>query len=69
MTSVLSVYYYLKIIVEMYFHDPDPEAPFVYTKSAIVTLAIWSSAAGVLWLGLWPAWFWKAACAAVSSMF
>lgn len=69
LSSVMSVYYYLKVIVFMYFHEPDPEAPFVYTGSPTTTATIWVAAIGVLYLGLCPTRFLHYASVAMSALF
>ena len=69
LTSVLSAYYYLKVIVNMYFHEPDPEAPFVYTASPTVSATIWVCAIGVVYFGLCPTQLLRLAHVAVSSLF
>lgn len=69
LSSVMSVYYYLKLIVFMYFHDPDPEAPFVFTDDGMVRKTIWVCALGVLYFGLCPTWLLHKCAVAVGSLF
>jgi NADH-quinone oxidoreductase subunit N len=52
-TSMISAYYYLRVVVAMYFHDaPDAAEPIAVGGESLVPLAI--SAAGVLCIGLLP---------------
>jgi NADH-quinone oxidoreductase subunit N len=51
--SLVSVYYYLRVVYVMYFRQPDAAArPF--TVPAALALSLWISAAGALVLGFWP---------------
>jgi NADH-quinone oxidoreductase subunit N len=52
LTSVVSVYYYLRLPVFMYMHDPPEEEPAEASSSELLVLAL--CAVGVLYLGLFP---------------
>ena len=53
--SVISVYYYLRVIVAFYMRDvPDPGPLPEGTRSALITVGVGLSVAGVLILGLFP---------------
>jgi NADH-quinone oxidoreductase subunit N len=52
LTSVVSAYYYLRIVVLMYFHDGDADIPVKPTMSTIIVIVL--CAVFVLLLGLFP---------------
>ncbi len=52
--SAIAAYYYLKIIVAIYMHDPDIATQNIEPPSAGLRVAIWASAIGVLILGIFP---------------
>ena len=52
--SAIASYYYLKIIVAIYMHDPDIATQNIEPPSAGLRVAIWASAIGVLILGIFP---------------
>jgi NADH-quinone oxidoreductase subunit N len=53
LNSVVSAAYYLRVIVYMYFREPATEpGPIPFSLPAAVALA--TSVAGVIWLGVWP---------------
>ena len=51
--SVIGAYYYLRVIVAMYFWDPQTEYPAAKVHSAI-RVALFACALGTLYLGLFP---------------
>ena len=51
-TSVVSAFFYLRVVVAMYFDAPDEAAPV--ERYAVVTAALIATSAGTLVLGLWP---------------
>jgi NADH-quinone oxidoreductase subunit N len=53
MASLVSVAYYLKVIVAMYMRDPDSE-PSIETDVPALSLVIFLCLFGVLELGIWP---------------
>jgi NADH-quinone oxidoreductase subunit N len=53
--SAIAAYYYLKIIVAMYMHEPHEAVTELAPPSAGLNLAIWASAIGTLILGIFPA--------------
>ncbi len=52
--SAIAAYYYLKIIVALYMHEPGADSPSVSAPSAGLSVAIWASAIGTLILGIFP---------------
>jgi NADH-quinone oxidoreductase subunit N len=53
--SVIGAYYYLKVLVFMYMHEPEPEAPIaVPMRSSMMTFALVVAAGLVLWIGVFP---------------
>jgi NADH-quinone oxidoreductase subunit N len=53
LTSVVAAYYYLRIIVVMYMHEPEETAELPPLKGAL-SLALYASALGTLLLGIFP---------------
>jgi NADH-quinone oxidoreductase subunit N len=54
LASVVSAFYYLRIVVQMYVRDPGPEAGPAALRPA-EALGIAAAAAATLWIGLFPA--------------
>jgi NADH-quinone oxidoreductase subunit N len=54
LNSAVAAYYYLRIIVVMYFHEPGEPAETVTPLAAPLQVALWSSAAATLLLGIFP---------------
>jgi NADH-quinone oxidoreductase subunit N len=52
--SLVSVYYYLRVVLVMYRPEPGPAAEYYVDRSAGAVLAIFLCAAGVLILGAFP---------------
>jgi NADH-quinone oxidoreductase subunit N len=52
--SAIAAYYYLKIIVAIYMHEPGPATMELSPPSAGERAAIWGSALGTLLLGIFP---------------
>jgi len=68
LNSVISLVYYLRVIVAMYSQKPEKEySPIVYNPSIIACLII--SLIGTLYLGLFPSGLMHYASKAVSSLF
>ncbi len=68
MNSLISVYYYLRIVVLMFMRPPQPEAarvPVALGASLVLLITLW----GVLHLGILPNSFLALAQASVSSIF
>ena len=68
MNSLISVYYYLRIVVLMFMRPPQPEAarvPVALGASLVLLITLW----GVLHLGILPNSFLALAQASVSSVF
>lgn len=51
-TSMISVYYYLRVVMAMYFNEAGEEKPFFTSPTTIATLVV--SAAGIFALGFGP---------------
>jgi NADH-quinone oxidoreductase subunit N len=58
--SVISIYYYLRVIVTLYFQDAEQEITLSATSPAIV-VAIVLAVIGVLFMGILPSYFWNIA--------
>jgi NADH-quinone oxidoreductase subunit N len=58
--SVISLYFYLRVIVYMYFKESDEAVPFSSPSPAIIA-AIFLAAAGVMVMGMFPSCFWDMA--------
>ncbi len=52
--SGIAAYYYLKIIVAIYMQEPGPATQQLQPPSISLRVAIWASAIGVLFLGIFP---------------
>lgn len=52
--SAIAAYYYLKILVAVYMHEPGPATEQLAPASLSLRLAIWGSALGTLLLGIFP---------------
>ncbi|MGB7062135.1 MAG: NADH-quinone oxidoreductase subunit N [Candidatus Zixiibacteriota bacterium] len=68
LNSLISVYYYLRVVVLMFMHPPQPDAqriPVAFGAALVLLISIW----GVLQLGIFPDSLLKVAQASVSSIF
>jgi len=54
LNSAVAAYYYLRIIVVMYFHDPQVGSEPVTEPAAGIKVALWGSALATLALGIFP---------------
>jgi NADH-quinone oxidoreductase subunit N len=54
LNSAIAAYYYLKIIVAVYMHEPSAATVDLAPAPATLRIAIWASAAGILVLGIFP---------------
>ncbi|MBI4874459.1 MAG: NADH-quinone oxidoreductase subunit N [Acidobacteria bacterium] len=54
LNSAVAAYYYLRILVVMYMHEPGESTEDLAPLSAGVWIAVWSSAAATLILGVYP---------------
>lgn len=52
--SAIAAFYYLRIIVAIYMHEPGEATRDIGSPSAGLNVAIWASAIGVLLLGIFP---------------
>ena len=52
--SAIAAYYYLKIIVAVYMREPSAATIELTPAPATLRIAIWASAAGILFLGIFP---------------
>ena len=52
LTSVISAFFYLRVIVDMTMREPERETPNRIYPASVTTLAV--TALGTLVLGLWP---------------
>ena len=56
LTTAVAAYYYLRILVMMYMHEPGPAAADVEPLSPKLRAALILPALGTLFLGIFPAW-------------
>ena len=56
LNSAVAAYYYLRILVVMYMHEPGESMETLAPLSAGVKTALWASALGTLFLGIFPTW-------------
>ena len=56
LNSAVGAYYYLRILVTMYMHEPGEGAPSVKPLTPSMRLALILPAAGTLFLGIFPSW-------------
>lgn len=61
LNSVVSIYYYLRVIVVMYFKDPSRETVPFPSPSPAITVGLGLAAAGIMLLGIFPSAFWTLA--------
>ncbi len=54
LASAAAAFFYVRVIVVMYFHEPDSESVYVAHPSALTATAIGVSAAATIALGLIP---------------
>jgi NADH-quinone oxidoreductase subunit N len=54
LTSAVAAYYYLRIVVVMYMREPAEAAASVPPLGGALSIALWISAIGTLWLGIFP---------------
>jgi len=54
MASLVSVYYYLRVVVLMYMRPAPSEAPFLIPANAAITVALGLAVIGILFLGIYP---------------
>ena len=67
--SVVSIYYYLRVIVVMYFQPQPSERAFTLsTPSPAIVIALAATTLAVFWMGVFPSYFWSLASRSVFSM-
>jgi NADH-quinone oxidoreductase subunit N len=54
-TSAIAAFYYLKLLVAAYMHEPSPAVETLAAPAAGVRIAMWATALGTLFLGIFPA--------------
>jgi NADH-quinone oxidoreductase subunit N len=54
-TSAIAAFYYLKLLVAAYMHEPSPAVDTLAPPAAGVRIAMWATALGTLFLGIFPA--------------
>ncbi len=57
--SLISIYYYLRVVVVMYFHKTDTEAMVTPSSTLAIKTALSLSVLGVLIMGIFPSMFWS----------
>ncbi|MBV9441425.1 MAG: NADH-quinone oxidoreductase subunit N, partial [Acidobacteriaceae bacterium] len=66
--SAIAAYYYLKIIVAIYMREPDGFMAELPPPAPSLRIAIWASALGVLFLGIFPSAVLSFASASAASL-
>jgi NADH-quinone oxidoreductase subunit N len=56
LASIISAFFYVRVIVLMYFSDPTEETASVVVPSAFTTIAVTASAVMTIALGVFPQW-------------
>ena len=56
LASIISAFFYVRVIVLMYFSDPTEETASVVVPSAFTTIAVTASAVMTIALGIFPQW-------------
>lgn len=67
--SAISAYYYLRLIVYMFFREPETELTLSEPIQGPLAAGLALSAIGVVFLGLFPSWVWDNALRAFSNFF
>ncbi|MBN1630847.1 MAG: NADH-quinone oxidoreductase subunit N [Thermoleophilia bacterium] len=67
--SAVSAYYYLRVIIYMFFKEPEEEYAIREPISGGMAMALSVSAIATLVIGLVPSWLWDAAVGAVRMLF
>lgn len=67
--SAVSAYYYLRLMVYMFFKEPEVEFQAAEPIQGSLAAALALSAAGVLFVGLFPSWIWDNAIRAFANFF
>jgi len=65
--SVISLYYYLRVVVVMYFKEAERDVSMSKPSPALV-LGLVLAAVGVLQMGIFPAYFWEMARQSIQTM-
>jgi NADH:ubiquinone oxidoreductase subunit 2 (subunit N) len=63
--SAVSLYYYLRIVLQMYLRDGDDAEPAPLLRSSLAERVIWLCGLAVLVIGVYPAPFLAAARATI----
>ena len=67
--SVISIYYYLRVVVVMYFQPQPSENPVILTAiSPEVIVALAATTTAVLFMGIFPSYFWSLASKSIFSL-
>jgi NADH-quinone oxidoreductase subunit N len=56
LNSAVGAYYYLRVLVMMYMHEPGEATSAVKPLTPSMSLALILPAAGTLFLGIFPSW-------------
>ncbi|MFW6105790.1 MAG: NADH-quinone oxidoreductase subunit N [Desulfovermiculus sp.] len=66
--SIISIYYYLRVIVTMYFSSPAENPDILPSTSPPLTVALSVAATGVLVMGVFPSLFWALAQSSIFAL-
>jgi NADH-quinone oxidoreductase subunit N len=67
--SAVSAYYYLRLVVYMYFREPEVEFGITEPIEGVMVATLALSAIGVLFIGILPSWLWDVVTKAFSGFY
>ncbi len=67
--SAVAVYYYLRVIMYMFFKEPEEEYAVNESMSGGMAAALGVSAVATVAIGVFPSWLWDAVVSAFSTLF
>lgn len=67
--SAVSAYYYLRVVMYMFFREPEEEYTVRESISGGLAASLWVSAVATVAIGIAPAWLWDAAVGAFATLF
>jgi NADH-quinone oxidoreductase subunit N len=67
--SAVSAYYYLRLVVYMYFREPEVEFASPRPIEGVLAASLALSAIGVLFIGILPSWLWEVAKTAFANFY
>jgi len=67
--SVVSAYYYLRVVMYMFFREPEEEYSVRESISGGMACSLWVSAVATVAIGVVPSWLWDAVVGAFGTLF